>query len=91
LLRATAYLLSQGQLIRKLLEKRSRRERLESVVLGAYRTFQVAIADLAEATGYNFSAYTGADPLARNESGQEALNSGEPLFLPLDELTDIVL
>src|SRR5262249_23712818 len=39
-LHATAYLLSQGQLIRKLLEKRDRTEAVEGFVLGAYRTFQ---------------------------------------------------
>lgn len=33
-LHATAYLLSQGQLVRKLLEQRSRREALEGFVLG---------------------------------------------------------
>ncbi|WP_186307848.1 DNA/RNA non-specific endonuclease [Paraburkholderia sp. BCC1884] len=90
-LHATAYVLSQGQLIRKLLEKRSRAEALEGFVLGAYRTFQVAISDLADATGYDFSAYVAADPLARNESGREALRSGEPLVLPLDKLADIIL
>jgi endonuclease G len=38
-LHATAYLLSQGQLIRKLLEERDRSEAVEGFVLGAYRTF----------------------------------------------------
>ena len=90
-LHATAYVLSQGQLIRKLLEKRSRHEALEGVVLGAYRTFQVAISDLAEATGYDFSAYVGGDPLAKEKAGQEALESGEPVFVPIDEMIDIVL
>lgn len=90
-LHATAYLLSQGQLILKLLEKRSRHEALEGVVLGAYRTFQVAIADLAEATGCDFSAYVGADPLTKTEAGEEALKIGEPLILPIDDVIDIIL
>ncbi len=90
-LHATAYVLSQGQLVRKLLENRSRHEALEGVVLGAYRTFQVAIADLAEATGYDFSAYADADPLAKTETGQEALKDGEPLVLPIEEVADIIL
>lgn len=90
-LHATAYLLTQGQFIRKLLEKRSRHEALEGVVLGPYRTFQVAIADLAEATGYNFSAYIGADPLTKTEAGQEAIKIGEPLILSIDEVMDIIL
>lgn len=90
-LRATAYVLSQGQLIRKLLEKRSQTEALEGFVLGAYRTFQVAISDLAEGTGYDFSAYVKADPLFKTTEGQMALKSGEPVFLPIDEMTDILL
>jgi endonuclease G len=90
-LHATAYLLSQGQLIRKLLEDRSRRESFEGVVLGAYRTFQVAISDLAEGTGHDFSAYVNADPLRKTNAGQEALATGEPVFLSLDDVEDIIL
>lgn len=90
-LHATAYLLSQGQLIRKLIDDRSRREGFEGVVLGAYRTFQIAIADLAEATGYDFSAYVNADPLRKTNAGQEAAATGEPVFLPLDGVDDIIL
>jgi hypothetical protein len=42
-LRAAVYWLSQGQLIRKLLEDRNRSEAVEGFVLGPYRTFQIAI------------------------------------------------
>lgn len=90
-LHSTAYVLSQGQLLRKLLEKRSRHEALEGVVLGPYRTFQVAITDLAEATGYDFSAYFESDPLTNKDAGKEAQELGEPIVLPLSELEDIVL
>ncbi|GAA7771307.1 nuclease [Cupriavidus sp. SHE] len=90
-LHATAYILSQGQLIRDLLEKRSRTEVLEGFVLGGYRTFQVAISDLAEATGYDFSAYVKADPLFKSTEGREAIKRGEPVFLPIVEVTDVVL
>jgi endonuclease G len=90
-LRATAYLLSQGQLIRDLMEKRSRTEAVEGIVLGEYRTFQIAIADLASATGYDFSAYLAADPLARTNESVAAAESDSPRFVPLDELSSIVL
>ncbi len=89
-LHATAYLLSQGDLIRELLEKRQRTEAVEGFVLGAYRTFQIAIRDLAEATGYDFSAYLAADPLGRTEPGREAAADGAPLFVPLETLADVV-
>ena len=88
-LRATAYLLSQGQLIRDLMEKRSRTEAMEGVVLGEYRTFQIAVADLADATGYDFSAYAAVDPLAREE-GVEAADEG-PRFVPLDDFASVQL
>ena len=90
-LHATAYLLSQGDLIRDLLEKRSRVEGVEGFLLGDFRMFQIAISDLADATGYDFSAYVAADPLGATDGGQEALATGEPLFLPLDSGDDIVL
>jgi endonuclease G len=89
-LHATAYLLSQGELIRDLLEKRSRVEGLEGFVLGAYRTFQVAIADLAEATGLGLDHYVPFDPLGQSRIGTEAIDSGEPLFVPLESLDEIV-
>jgi endonuclease G, mitochondrial len=89
-LHATAYLLSQGDLIRDLLEKRERTEAVEGFVLGAYRTFQIAIRDLADATGYDFSAYLAADPLGRTDPGREAAADAEPLFVPLDSLEDVV-
>ncbi len=87
-LRATAYLLSQGQLIRDLLLKRSRTEGMEGVELGAYRTFQIAIADLADATSYDFSAYVAADPLFRP---QEAVAVSDPAYIPLTSLDAIRL
>jgi endonuclease G len=90
-LHATAYLLSQGQLIHDLLAARSRPESAEGFVLGAYRTYQIAVADLAEATGYDLSAYADADPLAATDGGREAAADGEPLYLPLDRDDQIIL
>jgi len=87
-LHATAYLLSQGDLIRDLLEKRRRTEAVEGFELGAYRTFQIAIRDLADATGYDFGAYLAADPLG---TATEAAEDGEPQYLPLESEADVVL
>jgi endonuclease G len=85
------YLLSQGQLVRDLLLRRSRHEALEGFELGAYRTFQISVKDLAEATGYDFATYADADPLARTGAGTEAIDSCEPLVIPLDEPENIIL
>ncbi|MFK4084171.1 DNA/RNA non-specific endonuclease [Kribbella sp. NPDC020789] len=89
-LHATAYLLSQGDMIRDLLEKRSRVEAVEGFVLGPYRTFQIAIADLADATGYDLTAYVPADPLGQARIGDEAVSSREPVYVPLDSFEQIV-
>ena len=86
-LHATAYLLSQGDLIRDLLEKRDRTEANEGFVFGPYRTFQIAVSDLADATGYDLSAYVDADPLAAAERAREATDV--PLFIPLERREDI--
>jgi endonuclease G len=89
-LHATAYVLSQGQLIRDLLEERGRTEGLEGFVLGEYRTFQVSIADLAAGTGYDLSHYAPFDPLgAAPEEGVDG--AAEPRYVPLDVPTQIVL
>ncbi len=88
-LRATAYLLSQGQLIRDLLEKRRPAEAVEGLVIGEYRTFQIAISDLGDALGADFSAYIAADPFIRPEEG--AALSGVPLYLPLQSFDEIRL
>lgn len=90
-LHATAYLLSQGDMIRELLEKRSRVEAVEGFVLGAYRTFQIAIADLADATGYDLAAYIPADPLGQARIGDEAVSDREPVFVPLESFDQIVV
>ena len=85
-LHATAYLLSQGDLIRDLLEKRDRSEANEGFVLGPYRTFQIAVSDLADATGYDLSAYVDVDPLGV-ERAREAPEL--PVFIPLERREDI--
>lgn len=90
-LHATAYLLSQGQLIRKLLEKRSKAEAIEGVVLGAYRTFQISIADLEEATDYDFGVLRRADPLAATTAGREAAAAAVPIVVSLETPRDLVL
>lgn len=90
-LHATAYLLSQGQMIRKLLEDRRRTEAVEGFVLGPYRTFQISLADLEAATGYDFGALKQADPLANTRGGREAVAAGVPAIISLEDVNDIVL
>jgi endonuclease G, mitochondrial len=54
-LSATGYVLSQGRMIRKLVES--------PFVFGQYKTYQVRIAFIAAETGLDFSALTPFDPL----------------------------
>jgi endonuclease G, mitochondrial len=88
-LHATAYLLSQGDMIRRLLEKRSRTEANEGFVLGPYRTFQISVRDLADATGYDLSVYEAADPLA--PAGDDHESTGFPQFVALESPDDLIL
>lgn len=90
-LHATAYLLSQGQLIRRLIEKRGRSESVEGFQFGPYRTFQIRIADLAEATGYDLDAYVPSDPLEAARPATEAAEKGEPVVRPLESAHDLWL
>ena len=90
-LHATAYLLSQGDLIHDLLVKRAKNEATEGFVLGEYQTYQISIADLAAGTGYDFKAYVKADGLVKATGGQEAIDAGEPLFVALDTVDQIIL
>lgn len=90
-LHVTAYLLSQGHLIRKLLEQRARTEAVEGFVLGPYRTFQIALKDLEKATGYDFGALKDADALMRAPSAQEAVAHDTPVVVPIDNPEDLVL
>lgn len=82
-LHATAYLLSQGELIRDLLRGRNRQEANEGFVLGSYRTFQIAVRDLAEATGYDLAPYVDADPLTTLHPDRET--TGAPSSFPWNE------
>lgn len=92
-LHATGYLLSQGDLIRKLLEERSAAGRggnesqAEGFQLGAYRTFQIAIKHIEQATGLRWAYLDGADPLA--ELGNEAVSP--VTYTPIDSADDLIL
>lgn len=85
-LHATGYVLSQGDLIRDLLERRSRAEAVEGFVLGGYRTFQVAIRHIEEITGLDFGGLRDVDQLAAG--GAE---SASVTYLPLESASDAVL
>ena len=87
-LHVTAYVLSQGPLIQAMLARQGRSEVIEGFTFGAFRTFQVRLADLAATLGYDFGTLSGLDPLARR------VERSESAALPLrsiDSLDDIVL
>ncbi|MCP2156398.1 UNVERIFIED_ORG: endonuclease G [Rhizobium sp. SLBN-170] len=89
-LHATAYLLSQGQLIRDLLERRHRAEAVEGFVLGPYRTFQISISDLADATGFDFNGIENYDPLHKAPT-QDGFESGQPIVVPIYAPDQLIL
>ncbi|MGI9354424.1 MAG: DNA/RNA non-specific endonuclease, partial [Rhizobiaceae bacterium] len=87
-LHATAYLLSQGRLIQSLLAQESFAEALEGFEFGEFKTFQIPIASLEKATGYDFGPLRDADPL----NGALERESAPPVVSnPLDSVDDIIL
>ncbi len=83
-LHATAYLLSQGDMIRRLMEGRGARESVEGFVLGSYRTFQIRIADLQTATGHRFGRFADFDAFAKADEARlvvRAINRADDLIL----------
>ena len=89
-LHATAYLLSQGELIRDLLEERVAHRRRRRLRARRVPHVPGRIADLADATGYDLSRYVPFDPLGQSRIGTEAIDAGEPLFVPLASLEQVV-
>lgn len=83
---ATAYLLSQGQLIQELLQRRGQTEAVEGFVFGEYKTFQVPIRTLETMCGVSFGDLRNFDPLETVET--EAL---APVYIALNNLGDIRL
>lgn len=79
-LRATGYVLSQGQLIEDI---------TEGFAYGQYRTYQVPVASIASATGLDLGALAAADPLAQG-AVPETL-PGVPPVIALDHLDAMVL
>ncbi len=75
-LSATAYLLSQEELIKGL-------ELAGEFSYGAYRTYQVPVRRVAELTGLSFGELPDADPLAQQESTREVREIGGPADLVL--------
>ncbi len=64
-LHATAYVLSQGQLIQRLLMEQGETESTEGFAFGEFKTFQTRISDLEKMSGFDFGTLKDADPLAR--------------------------
>lgn len=88
-LHATAYLLSQGQLIQDMLMQGGLTEATEGFEYGEYKTFQVRLRDLEAMTGYDFGTLRDFDPLERLAQ-TESLVAARPV-IELDMLDRIVL
>lgn len=86
-LHATAYVLSQGRMIRDLLAERGRTEAVEGFAFGAWRTFQVRVRDVEARTGIDFGPLRAADPLERGAHAEAAA----PGAIAIDRLEAIVL
>ncbi|WP_297768657.1 DNA/RNA non-specific endonuclease [uncultured Roseovarius sp.] len=88
-LHATAYMLSQGQLIQDMLLDGGLTEATEGFEYGEYKTFQIRIRDLEAMTGYDFGPLRDFDPLNRLAQS-EATFAAKPV-IEIDYLEQIVL
>lgn len=73
-LHATAYVLSQGQLIANILSDRGRVETVEGFVFGAFKTFQIPVRALEQQTGHDFGPLRDFDPMERIEAAPAAIH-----------------
>ncbi|WP_135503148.1 DNA/RNA non-specific endonuclease [Roseovarius aestuariivivens] len=88
-LHATAYMLSQGELIQQMLLQGGNVESTEGFEFGEFKTFQIRISDLETMTGYDFGSLRDFDPLERLAQSEAAI-SPRPM-VELDQLEQIVL
>lgn len=88
-LHATAYLLSQGELIQAMLQQGGGQEATEGFAFGTYKTFQIRITDLEAMTGYDFGPLRTADPLAHLAQTEAAI-APRPV-IELQSLSQIVI
>lgn len=79
-LRTTGFVLSQGRLVEDI---------TDSFVYGQYRTYQVPVFTIAEATGLDFGVLVNSDPMFKFPV-PEAIG-GIPPIIPLDHLEAMVL
>ena len=82
-LSATAYLLSQAELVDAMLE--------EDFAFGAYRTFQVPVRRIEELTELSFRGLTDHDPLEVADAPEGVLEVAGARTLPIRDLDQIVL
>ena len=90
-LHATAYVLSQGQLIQQLLIGQGDTESTEGFAFGEFKTFQTRIADLEEMSGFDFGTLKDADPLARRVEEMAVEGPAPTPFVTVEGYANIVL
>ena len=90
-LHATAYVLSQGQLIQRLLMDQGETESTEGFEFGAFKTFQTRISDLEAMSGFDFGALKEADPLARRVEEMASEGPAPKAFVTVEGYENIVL
>ncbi|MFC6636797.1 nuclease [Sulfitobacter sp. JBTF-M27] len=90
-LHATAYVLSQGQLIQQLLIGQGDTESTEGFAFGEFKTFQTRIVDLEEMSGFDFGTLKDADPLARRVEEMAVEGPAPTPFVTVEGYANIVL
>ncbi len=81
-LSATGYVLTQGNMIRRL---------TEVFVYGGFRTYQVPISVIGDETGLDFGFYIPFDPMARVDISEGVNRESTGLFRAIETGTDMML
>jgi endonuclease G len=90
-LHATAYVLSQVEVIQQLLSDQGRVEAVGGFEFGSYKTYQLRIKDLETMSGLDFGPLRDADPLARSVAKCEAVGAAPRPIVEVDDFANIVL
>jgi len=81
-LSATAYVLTQGEMIKNV---------TESFVFGGFRTYQVPLAVISEQTGLDFTALEQFDPMVQRRQNEGVAGTIRNMFLPISSSDDVWL
>jgi len=90
-LKATAFLQSRGESVRRIFERNGRVDAWEGFRYGRLRTFQLRLRDLEFVTGHDFGELRELDPLDKAIRARLTQDPEPPLVFPIEAIGQVVL